>query len=237
MPYDVTPNTQFTVQTTFVGKERQPVLVVDNYLRDPESMIRYAVDHAGQFQPAPSTYPGLIARTPKPYLQSLIQGLFPHLARTFGVNVARPELISNFYGIVTLRPEELHPGQRIPHVDSCEPGQLAILHYLCDGSQGGTAFFRHRATGYEAVDAQKFGEALELNLQDLATNGPCPPEYITTENRLFEQIAAFEARFNRLLVYRSRVFHSGLIGPETRLDPNPRIGRLTTNTFIRFPLA
>jgi hypothetical protein len=56
-------------------------------------------------------------------------------------------------------------------------------------------------------------------------------------NRYFEQIASFEAKFNRLVIYRGSIFHSMVVMPGTRLDPNPRIGRLTTNTFLLFETA
>ncbi len=37
--------------------------------------------------------------------------------------------------------------------------------------------------------------------------------------------------FNRLVVYRSHVLHSGLLG-ESRLSEDPAVGRLTANSFL-----
>jgi len=43
--------------------------------------------------------------------------------------------------------------QRIPHVDSFLGSQLAFVHYLFKADPGGTAFYRHRGTGFEIIDA------------------------------------------------------------------------------------
>jgi hypothetical protein len=236
MSYDATPNEKFPVQTVFVGREQQPALIVDDYLRDPDSVIRFAVNEA-RFRPSPVYYPGVVAATPAPYLEALALRLRPLIAQTFGVNPGTAEILSHFFAIVTLPPEKLTPLQLVPHVDDFHPHQIAILHYLCTGDQGGTAFFRHRATGYESLDAERFAEIVALNEKDIAANGPLPARYVDADNRLFEQTARIEPRLNRLLIYRSRVLHSGLIGPQTRLSPDPRVGRLTTNTFIRFAPA
>jgi hypothetical protein len=236
MPYDMTVNEQFSAQTQLIGRERQPVVIVDNYLRDPESMIRYAADEA-QFRPAPSAYPGITAATPQPYTEALAQGLAPLLGAHFGVKVRTARVLTSFFGMVTFAPQQLAEYQRLPHIDDTHPGQIAVLHYFCDASQGGTAFYRHRATGYESLNARRAPHMEALIEKDIASNGPIPPQYINSENRLFEQIARFEASFNRLLVYRSWMLHSGQIGSLTKLDPDPRIGRLTTNTFVRFELV
>jgi hypothetical protein len=81
---------------------------------------------------------------------------------------------------------------------------------------------------------QCFGQLQGLVDHDIAANGSFPAGYVGSEHRLYEQTARFEAKFNRVLVYRSQVLHSGLIGAQTILDPNPRVGRLTTNTFVQF---
>jgi len=239
MHYDAGVNAKFTVATTYVGQERQPVLVVDDFLRDPDSMVRFA-EREARYRASPQAYPGVVAPTPPPYVASLATGLTPLVGNLFGVEPRTARVVASFYAIVTLPAEQLRPIQRLPHFDSLHPGQIAILHYFCDSSQGGTAFFRVRSTGWESLDAQRFGELPSLLEQDVAAHGPFPARYVGTDQRLYqfyEETARFEARFNRLLVYRSRVLHSGLIGPNTILDPNPRVGRLTTNTFVQFDVA
>lgn len=74
MDYDLTPNHRFRVRLEHVGREGQPVLVVDDFLRDPESAIRYAAEEAC-FSPATSAYPGIRAATPPAYRNALARGL------------------------------------------------------------------------------------------------------------------------------------------------------------------
>src|SRR3546814_17752798 len=66
----------------------------------------------------------------------------------------------------------------------------------------GTAFFRHRATGFETVNEERraaYAAALDA---ELAT-APPPPGYIAGDTDAFERIHAAEARYNRALLYRS----------------------------------
>ena len=39
MDYDFSPNANLTMETHHIGRERQPLLVIDDYLRDPESLL------------------------------------------------------------------------------------------------------------------------------------------------------------------------------------------------------
>jgi hypothetical protein len=112
-------------------------------------------------------------------------------------------------------------------VGSAGPSYDLLLSATGASSQGGTGFWRHRATGYESLDDQQHQHMRALIEQDIAVNGPVPQAYVNAENRLYELTANFEARFNRVLAVRSRVLHSGMILSTTRLDPNPCVGRLT----------
>ncbi len=236
MEYDFSANENFSVETHHIGRERQPLLLVDNFLRDPDSIVRYAAAE-NQFIPANTMYPGVVAPVPDAYVNAMVDALVPRIADVFGVKADTVYLMNCFFAIVTFQPEKLHFRQRLPHVDLPYPGQLAILHYLCDSFQGGTGFYRHRATGYESLNEEQNRQYEAHNVQDLARYGPNPAQYINADDRLFEQTAHFEAKFNRLLIYRGNILHSGMIDSKTKLDPNPRVGRLTSNTFLRFDLA
>jgi len=50
---------------------------------------------------------------------------------------------------------------------------------------------------------------------------------------LFELIGKVEAKWNRLVIYRSYRLHSGLIPKDAALSPVLGEGRLTVNTFVR----
>jgi hypothetical protein len=235
MGYDFSVNEQLTLETQHVGRERQPVVIIDGYLRDPESMVRYAASETG-FQSSPALYPGITAPGPDAYAESMVGRVVPMIGDIFRVKVDTAYLAHCYFGIVTFPAEQLHYRQRLPHVDDYDPGQIAFLHYLCDGSQGGTALYRHRTTGYESLDKKQFQHMQSLISQEIARN-PLPAEYPSAKNRLFEQTAYVEAKFNRLVAYRSQLLHSMMIGPNTKLHPDPHIGRLTANTFLRFELA
>ncbi|MDB5676250.1 MAG: hypothetical protein JWM65_3232, partial [Sphingomonas bacterium] len=62
--------------------------------------------------------------------------------------------------------------------------------------------------------------------------GPPPPDYWTGDGALFERIFAVEAKYNRAIVYPSFLLHSGLIGADASLSPDPASGRLSVTGFF-----
>lgn len=123
--------------------------------------------------------------------------------------------------------------QRAPHYDSFDPKDFAVLHYLHPGNMGGTAFYRHRGSGYETLDAvraETFQAALD---DDLARFGPLGPAYVHETTPAWEKIGEIPWRFNRLLIYQGTLFHSGIIPDDFAFSPDPRRGRLTGNIFLR----
>jgi hypothetical protein len=135
------------------------------------------------------------------------------------------------YSLITTPARELTPPQRIPHVDSFAQSGLATIHYLFKGKLGGTAFYRHRRTGFESIDETRraaYAQALDEEHAGSAAPGP---GYINGNTDLFEQIAKEEGVFNRMLVYRRNSLHSGCIEASVP-DLNPATGRLSINSFI-----
>ncbi len=230
---DFTLNEQRVTETLSIGNEREPVVVIDGCLRLPDAVLEY-VTRAVTFAQPGNHYPGLRGEPmPKPYAAHLIRGLSSLIGETFGVDV-NGKISANFYfGLATIPPEALSPLQRLPHFDTTNPNQIALLHYLCDGSHGGTAFFRHRATGFERIDEGR-KDAYFGALRDEIARAPRPPRYMAGNDDLFEEVAAPGARYNRLLIYRSAALHSGRIGPRANFSPDPRVGRLTANLFLAF---
>lgn len=173
-------------------------------------------------------YPGLRAPAPLDYVETLARTLFPQIGEAFDlppVKLARAEC--NF-SLVTQSPETLAASQREPHVDTVDPLQFAILHYLCGPEQGGTGFYRHRATGYETLTEDR----IEPYRAARANETPPPPGYPARESAAFESIGTIDAAFDRIVIYRSRLLHSGLIGNPAHLSSDPRSGRLTANIFL-----
>lgn len=223
----------FQLELRGIGREQEPVLTVDGALRNPQALVDYAAEEV-EFKPAwgpQGGYPGLRAPAPLNYVEGLVRALNPSIQRAFGlanVKLARAEC--NF-SIVTLGQDELAPLQRVPHVDTTDPLQFAVLHYLCGEEHGGTSFYRHRATGFETLTADRREEYERVRESELSTDSF---GYIRGDTMHYEQTAAFAAQLNRVLIYRSRTLHSGQIPADASLNPSPRAGRLTANIFLNY---
>jgi hypothetical protein len=228
-------NPRVTARVERIGREQEPLLILDGVMQRPDALVDYAASEV-EFRPAWTAsggFPGLRAPAPLNYVEQLVRSLSPAVEKAFGltgVKLARAEC--NF-SLVTLAPEALTPLQRVPHADTDDPLQFAFLHYLCAPEFGGTAFYRHRATGFETLRPERaaaFTAARDAELRE----APPGAAYIVGDSPHYERIAAAEARFDRLIVYRSRTLHSGLIAPDAPLSDDPRHGRLTANIFVNF---
>jgi len=236
---DFRPHGRIAARTEAIGAEASPVLVIDNFAADPQGLVDYAASLA-PFPPAAQTfYPGLRAPVPMPFVQAVHAYLEASLRAAFGLG---DQIVASGgwdFSLVTRPPAELTLRQRMPHIDSTHLGKLALLLYLAPKSQGGTSFYRHRGTGYETIDEDRFDRYEAALKADVAAHGE-PRGYICGDTPIFERIADYEAVFNRLLVYRSRNLHSASLAPGFVGSPEPRTGRLTLNLFFHFqprPLA
>jgi hypothetical protein len=106
-----------------------------------------------------------------------------------------------------------------------------MVHYLCRDMPGGTGFFRHKATGFEGVDARRRADYVRHAAAELEADGGQLTRHVTDETPNYELIDFAELKFNRLIIYRSHVLHSGLLEGAS-LTNDPRTGRLTANSFI-----
>lgn len=225
----------FTYRVEQVGEEKQPVLVVDNFLADAEMLVDIAARLA-QFDAGAKFYPGIQSLVPSFYAQALSYHLREIICETFGIESDKITHSKSRFSIVNTRPYQLHPDQSKPHVDSTDGLQLAAVHYLCPAHLGGTSLCRHRKTGFEYVNAARLLELypiFEKENKDVTWHG----KYINGSNEYYQQIASFDAKFNRLIMYRAGSLHSGNIAEDFSFDPNPRTGRLTLNTFIKYSSA
>lgn len=213
-----------------IGAEQAPLLVIENFIADPERLVRRAASR--QFTVPSRFYPGIRTEAPLSYRQLIESRLKDVLFRHFGLQGASLRFSMSHYSLVTTSPEKLTAIQRIPHVDSLNGNGLATIHYLFKTNLGGTAFYRHRKTGFEYLDearADTYFRSLEAE-----NDGPDMPvaEYINGDTALFEQVAMEEGIFNRMLVYRRNSLHSACIAKDFVPDANPLTGRLSINCFI-----
>jgi hypothetical protein len=224
------PHPDLRLRKLTIGAERAPLLVIDNFIAAADRLVRKAAGR--QFTVPSRFYPGIRAEAPPSYRQLIETRLKDVLFAHFGLQGRSLRFSMSHYSLVTTPPEQLAAIQRIPHVDSLNGSGLATIHYLFKTDLGGTAFYRHRKTGFEYVDevrADTYFRSLESE-----NDGPDMPvaEYINGNTALFEQIASEEGIFNRMLVYRRNSLHSGCIAKGFVPDPNPLTGRLSINCFI-----
>ena len=137
------------------------------------------------------------------------------------------------FSLVTTPPEKLTPPQRLPHFDTIDTGRIAVLHYLCRPEHGGTAFYRHRRTGFETVTADRFERYQRVLHEEAGEHGLPPARYFHGATTQFDAVAEYDAVFNRALIYRGATLHSGSIPAGFGFSGNPRLGRLTVNTFFQ----
>ena len=61
----------------------------------------------------------------------------------------------------------------LPHVDTTQNNQLAIVHYLCNNEHGGTSFYRHKASQFEVISAERLvGYSKQLKKEAMANQIP-----------------------------------------------------------------
>ena len=212
-----------------IGAEGAPLLVVDDFVADPDRLVRKAA--RSRFSPQGAMFPGVRARAPLSY-EVLLEGLLRPLLPALGLRPGRFAFPMCHYSLVVQRPETLSFLQRVPHIDSTTAQGLATVHYLFRGDWGGTAFYRHRATGYEVVDeARRVAYFAQLQRESEGAQAPAAG-YIGGDTELFERIGAVAGAFNRLVVYRRNSLHSGDIDNARVPPPDPVAGRLSINSFI-----
>ena len=220
------------VETMRIGDERQALVVIDDFVADPDALRRAAAGTA--FGPALHAYPGLRGTLPATYWPSQA-GAVARAAAMLGLAGGEATLIDASFSIVTTARDALSLAQRLPHCDSHDLARVAFVHYLDPAEvNGGTAFFRHRSTRFETVGRDRapiFDGQLDAELR---YGRPPAADYVGDTDRLFERIAAVPARYNRAVVYRSFALHSGIIPPDASLSADPLTGRLTVTGFVAF---
>ena len=121
------------VAVSRVGHEQTPVAVIDDVIADPQA----CVDTAAALAPFPEIsgnyYPGRRRqiRRDEPanaYTATICNTVAPVMQEVFGVG--RFHVKEASFSIVTQRPETTQLIQRVPHFDTLDPTDFAVLHYL-----------------------------------------------------------------------------------------------------------
>lgn len=230
-----TVNPNLKISTVTIAEHR--LLILDDFLNDPESLKKYSLDKP--FSPYPGYkerkgYPGIRAQAPSDYSYNITVFLEPLLKEFFDVPKEldiRKSVCA--FSLMTLKPEELSPLQCTPHFDSSTPNHLAVLLYLCNEEHGGTAFYKHKSTGITQVTNDNRENYLDIYYEELNRERPAQA-YFAESGKFFEKIGFIPARFNRLVAYKGSLLHNPYINPNKSIEKEPAIGRLTVNTFYDF---
>lgn len=212
-----------------IGREEQPIAIIDGFHPDPGALRAAAA--AATFEPGHRHYPGIRAPLPPDYFARTNAAMATVLREVFGHGESAT-LIDASFSIVTTPPADLTLPQRLPHVDAVDGSRIALVHYLDPAGGDGTAFYRHRATGFERIDAARSASYFARLEQELRAHGAPPSAYIRDDTPLFERTGLVEARYNRAVIYRSVMLHSGAIAPDAVLTDDPARGRLTVTAFL-----
>jgi hypothetical protein len=216
-----------------VGNEQQEILLVDNYLKGALALKERAVQ-VNEFARADSFYPGVRMQVPQEYTMALVKNFGFFMEQFFHLEVRQIKKAVSKFSIITTRQNDLDLLQRIPHFDSPSRKGLAFVHYLQSVPGMGTSLYRHRPTNFEYVDEQRYSSYTEKIQERFPTEDAYPEGYINGSTDQFEEIASFDAVFNRLLMYRGTSLHCGKLGKDSNCDPSPATGRLTVTSFFEF---
>jgi hypothetical protein len=217
------------VSVELKGHEKQPIVAIDNYCENPAALVDLA--RALTFSPIGQFYPGIRAATSAAEYGALFGPLADILRGVFGYG-ARARVDECYFSLVTTRPSDLAPIQRMPHFDGVEPDRIAVLLYLCPPEHGGTSFYRHRSTRFETVGAARLDGYRARLEADVRAHGLPEDGYIQGDTPVFEHVSRYAAQFNRMLIYRGVNLHCADIDNAFSFAANPHDGRLTVNAFL-----
>ena len=230
---DFSLNAQPAITKIFIGEEQTPLLIIDDFAMNPEDIIAYAGDGASFKADPKNFYPGKRKLVPRQYSEQICQRYLRVFRQYFGFKQAKKaKFAGSALAIVGTPVDELRPIQMLPHIDTPQSNQFALVHYLCSPEHGGRAFYRHKRTGYEAITQERlYKYASQVKKEAIANQLHKAPSYMNGSNSMFEQLYSVEASMNRAVIYPSNLLHSGNINP-LLLSPSPHKGRLTISSFI-----
>lgn len=230
-PYAV--NEPLVVQSMSVGLEQEKVLIIDDFIKNPAALVQLAASQ--NFTAYNTQYPGIKSPAPAEYTQQLLNSIVPIIQTHYDLPPRyNLECANCSFSLVTLPENNLNVIQRAPHRDSSYPYQFAVLLYLCNEEHGGTAFYRHKLSGFETISPAKSALYDKMCADDIAEHGTPEARYQQDSDRRYSKIGELNTRFNRLVIYRSWLLHSARINPHKSIDANPHTGRLTLNSFVIF---
>lgn len=217
------------IDVQHIGDEGHTVVVVDNFARNPERWRADALQ--ADYQPLGDYYPGRRAHVHQAYFADV----GPLLGTIFRNVFACQEKMSvdrALYSVVSTPPERLSLAQRVPHIDNSAADRFAMVHYLSHQDYGGTAFYRHKSTGFESVTPDRHRVFLDRLEQEFADSGEPEAGYIEGDTPLFTLIGRVEQAYNRAVIYAGNLLHCSATRNDMHYPDDAETGRLTIAAFM-----
>ena len=212
-----------------LGEEQCPVAVIDGFARHPDRWRDEA--QGGDYAFRGDFYPGRRKHVGADYFADVGMRLGAILQSVFGCSKSL-HVERALYSIVSLDPSSLSLAQRFPHIDDLAPHAFAMVHYLSQRPFGGTAFYRHRKTGYSRISQARHPEYLAALERDLAADAGNSAGYIQGHTDAFEQIGHVDFAYNRAVIYPGNLLHCSIVPPAIEHPDDPLQGRLTIAGFF-----
>ena len=248
------PNSKLKVDR--YNLDEHVLLVIDDFLCDPEAVTHLAgqLDYGLDRQPDSQfqRYPGERAR-----VSLYPEETYAAILNTYRLEGGRPAPLVSYArnSLVFTRIdddalEELDARQVVPHVDA-GIDVIAIVYLSAAEVGGGTAFYRHRATGLAHLpthpsfdiarmmreagfdplkreDYTRFTKALMYSELD-AVSVASGETGISESTAMWEVLRIVPLAYNRLIIFPACVFHSPIY---TRREGEDLAQRLTLNVFF-----
>lgn len=212
-----------------LGRDRCPIVIVDGFARQPDRWRDEA--QGGDYAFRGDFYPGQRKHIDPDYFADIGTRLGSILQSVFGctrsLHVERA-----LYSIVSLDPSALSLAQRFPHIDDLASNAYAMVHYLSELPFGGTAFYRHKRTGFSRISQMLHQEYLEALQEDLTADAGNSSGYIQGSTQAFEQIGRVDFAYNRAVIYPGNLLHCSIVPPTIEHPNDPMRGRLTIAGFF-----
>jgi hypothetical protein len=226
---------QMKVSVQTYGNENNKIIVIDHFHSNPETLLTLAETEPHFAGQSSDFYPGIRKIIESEYAEQTLAAVAPIIRDIFKPNAAlRAQQNLCAFSLATTPTHQLRPIQCVPHIDTHDNNQFALVHYLCSAPYKGTSIYRHKSTGFETINSDRLEGYFKILKQEVTSGGLPNFDYINGDTVLFERIGNIELVFNRAVIYHSNLLHSGNISEAIGLSNNPREGRLTANMFICF---
>jgi Family of unknown function (DUF6445) len=208
-------------------------VVIDNALANPQGLADWAATQTLR-PPVGYPYPGKVLDAPTAVTQGVAEYFAQHARARLGGR--RTLDLTVRVSMVTVPPDQLEPRQWQCHRDRVanDPSAVlfaaSVLYLFSNPALGGTSFYVPRLSATKTDQMQ--ADSQLLNSQEFQKRHGVQPGYMAGSNVYFERVARVPAAWNRIIFYDGGLFHSGDIDEPRLLSDDPRIGRLSLNSFF-----